>query len=481
MAASNGSEFFEYEIEAGHESFVRPSNADAVEEDESELLWAALERLPSQKRGNFALLRRSPSEFHGGGGGVVKGTETIDVTKLGRVDRQLVVKKALATNDQDNYKLLSAVKGRLDRVGLEVPKVEVRYENLSVKADVQTGSRALPTLLNVTRDVLEQLLTSLRIFRPKRHSLTILNDVSGYMNDLPRLEKEKNIHPSPEIDAFMKASSVRELIKPWWVWAFWVSPLSYGQRAISVNEFTATRWMKKDTIGNGTLGYNILLSHNLSIDENWYYIGVGVLLLYACLFNIIMTVAISYLNPLKKGQTVMTADTTEEISSEMNAKSQETSKTKGMILPFQPLTMTFHNVNYFVDMPKEMTAQGIPEKRLQLLGVEASIENSSIPPDGSQPLHFSSTFAQDASTQFRTCFWKQNLVYWRSPQYNAMRILFTTMSALIIGSAFWDTGSKRDSTQALTGLVELPYIAAQTIIYGTITYFMIHFERTVGM
>lgn len=32
------------------------------------------------------------------------------------------------------------------------------------------------------------------------------------------------------------------MIKPWWVWAFWVSPLSYGQRAISVNEFTATRW-----------------------------------------------------------------------------------------------------------------------------------------------------------------------------------------------------------------------------------------------
>ncbi|KAM7257705.1 hypothetical protein ACFE04_013446 [Oxalis oulophora] len=32
---------------------------------------------------------------------------TIYVTKLGRVDRQLVVKKALATNDEDNYKLLS--------------------------------------------------------------------------------------------------------------------------------------------------------------------------------------------------------------------------------------------------------------------------------------------------------------------------------------------------------------------------------------
>lgn len=30
----------------------------------------------------------------------------------------------------------------------------------------------------------------------------------------------------------------------------------------------------------------------------------------------------------------------------------EENKKKGMILPFQPLTMTFHNLNYFVDMPK---------------------------------------------------------------------------------------------------------------------------------
>ncbi|EPS59556.1 hypothetical protein M569_15249, partial [Genlisea aurea] len=40
---------------------------------------------------------------------------------------------------------------------------------------------------------------------------------------------------------------------------------------------------------------------------------------------------------------------------------------KGMILPFQPLAMTFHNVNYYVDMPKEMSAQGVQEKKLQLL------------------------------------------------------------------------------------------------------------------
>jgi hypothetical protein len=32
------------------------------------------------------------------------------------------------------------------------------------------------------------------------------------------------------------------MIKPWWAWGYWISPLNYGQRAISINEFTATRW-----------------------------------------------------------------------------------------------------------------------------------------------------------------------------------------------------------------------------------------------
>jgi hypothetical protein len=33
-------------------------------------------------------------------------------------------------------------------------------------------------------------------------------------------------------------------------------------------------------------------------------------------------------------------------------ESTKSSKKKGMILPFEPLIMTFHNVNYYVDMPK---------------------------------------------------------------------------------------------------------------------------------
>uniref|UniRef100_A0A5B7BKX4 Putative ABC transporter G family member 31-like n=1 Tax=Davidia involucrata TaxID=16924 RepID=A0A5B7BKX4_DAVIN len=1288
MAASNGSEYFELEIEAGNETFARPSNAESVKEDEEELIWTALARLPSQKRTNFALLRRSASESDDG----EQRTDTIDVRKLDRSNRELLVRKALATSEQDNYKLLLAIKNRLNRVGLEIPTVEVRFENLNITANVQVGSRALPTLVNYTRDSIEHVLTGLKIFRPKRHSLTILNNVSGfvkpgrmtlllgppgsgkstlllalagkldgslkksgnitynghkldefcvqrtsayisqtdnhiaeltvretldfaarcegasegfagYVKDLTRLEKERNIHPSPEIDAFMKASSVggrkhsvstdyilkvlgldvcsdtlvgndmlrgvsggqrkrvttgemvvgprktlfmdeistgldssttyqivkcvrnfvhlmegtvlmallqpapetfdlfddlvllseghvvyqgprtevveffeslgfrlpprkgvadflqevtsrkdqaqywadsskpyaflpvsaiveafrkskygrsvesslsvpydkskshrsalsktkfavsklelfrtcfarevllisrhrflyifrtcqvafvgvvtctmflrtrihptdeingnlylsalffglvhmmfngfselplmifrlpvfykqrdnffhpawawsvcswilrvpysvieavvwscvvyytigfapgagrffrfmfllfsvhqmalglfrmmasiardmiiantfassgllvifllggfiipKEMIKPWWVWGFWVSPLSYGQRAISVNEFTATRWMERSSMGNTTVGYNVLQTHSLPSENYWYWLGVGVLLLYSVIFNILVTLAMTYLKPITKVQAIIPLNVEEEKSAGDGGRSQQSElsplpvedgvRKKGMILPFQPLIMTFHNVNYFVDMPKEMSLKGIPEKKLQLLSnvsgvfspgvltalvgssgagkttlmdvlagrktggyiegdirisgypkeqrtfarisgyveqndihspqvtiweslwfssclrlpkevnkekrnefveevmklveldtlrhalvglpgssglsteqrkrltiavelvanpsiifmdeptsgldaraaaivmrtvrntvdtgrtvvctihqpsidifeafdelllmkrggrviyggklgkksqslinyfqgingiplipsgynpatwmleistpaaeerigqdfaeiyensekyreVEASIKHMSIPSADSEPLKFSSTYSQNALYQFRTCLWKQNLVYWRSPPYNVVRLFFTTISALIIGTVFWDIGSRRDTTQnllvvmgalyssclflgvnnsasvqpivsvertvfyreraagmyspfpyaAAQGLVELPYIAVQTMLYGVITYFMINFERTVG-
>ncbi|OMO84322.1 putative ATP-binding cassette transporter [Corchorus capsularis] len=114
-AASNGSEYFEFETEVvGETPFHRPSNAESVQLDEEELMWEALSRLPSVKRGNFAILKRTPSERHGGETGGSE-SETIDVTKLDRTRRELLVKKALATNDQDNFRLLSAIKERLDR------------------------------------------------------------------------------------------------------------------------------------------------------------------------------------------------------------------------------------------------------------------------------------------------------------------------------------------------------------------------------
>ncbi|XP_066345250.1 ABC transporter G family member 51 isoform X1 [Miscanthus floridulus] len=606
----------------------------------------------------------------------------------------------------------------------------------------------------------------------------------------------------------------KEAIQPWWQWAYWLSPLMYGQRAISVNEFSASRWSKVFGAGNNPVGFNVLTSHSLPTQDYWYWIGVCALLAYAVLFNALFTLALAFLNPLRKAQAIIPSNSeetkdalTDSVSdghaiAESNGRNYEVKGqiegelNKGMILPFQPLTMTFHNINYFVDMPKKMKARGVPEKRLQLLcevsgvfrprvltalvgssgagkttlldvlagrktggyiegdikisghkkeqrtfariagyveqndihspqvtveeslwfssilrlpkdistktrhefveevmalveldqlrhalvgkqgstglsteqrkrltiavelvanpsiifldeptsgldaraaaivmrtirntvdtgrtvvctihqpsidifeafdellllkrggrviyggslgvnsidmidyfqsipgvnhisegynpatwmlevttqaceeilgldfavvyknsdqfrEVEELIKESSIPAIGTEPLKFSSEFSRNFLTQFKACLRKQRLVYWRSPEYNVVRLFFTAIAAIIFGSIFWNVGMKRDTTEdlmlvmgslyaaclflgvnnassvqpvvstertvyyreraarmyssfpyaAAQGLVEIPYIAVQALIFGLITYFMINYERNIG-
>ncbi|RZC79069.1 hypothetical protein C5167_003836 [Papaver somniferum] len=168
----------------------------------------------------------------------------------------------------------------------------------------------------------------------------------------------------------------REDIYSWWIWGYWTSPLSYAQNAISVNEFLATRW--------GTGGETILKLRGLFTDESWYWIGIGVLAAYNILFNVLYTVALTYLNPLGKRQASISEEDKASNGEQSVKKRQPNIKVqdsgenkmtekKGMVLPFKPLGMAFENVNYYVDMPAEMKDRGFPEDRLQLLqGVTGS-------------------------------------------------------------------------------------------------------------
>jgi hypothetical protein len=75
--------------------------------------------------------------------------------------------------------------------------------------------------------------------------------------------------------------------------------------------------------------------------------------------------------------------------------------------------------------------------------VEASIRKYEQPSPGSQPLKFATLYSQNTWSQFEKCLWKQNILYWRNPSYNAIRMFFTILSALLLGSIFWNIGSKR--------------------------------------
>ena len=114
---------FDLASETGRDSFAKASNAEWVEEDEEELQMAALLRLPTQKRANLALVRKPSSDLDNNAGTRKSKMEQVDVRKLSRYHRERVVKEALATNEQDNYKLLSAIKERFDRYKMFMEKV----------------------------------------------------------------------------------------------------------------------------------------------------------------------------------------------------------------------------------------------------------------------------------------------------------------------------------------------------------------------
>jgi hypothetical protein len=51
--------------------------------------------------------------------------------------------------------LLQYTTACFNRVGIQLPKIEVRYDNLNVEAEAYVGSRGLPTLPNTYANVLE--------------------------------------------------------------------------------------------------------------------------------------------------------------------------------------------------------------------------------------------------------------------------------------------------------------------------------------
>ncbi|KAL8484024.1 hypothetical protein ACS0TY_026644 [Phlomoides rotata] len=64
---------------------------------------------------------------------------------------------------EDNGKFLLNIKERIDKVGIDLPTVEVRFEQLRVRCEAYDSSRALPTMFNLTENILEEIFTEEKI------------------------------------------------------------------------------------------------------------------------------------------------------------------------------------------------------------------------------------------------------------------------------------------------------------------------------
>ncbi|KAF3447187.1 hypothetical protein FNV43_RR12367 [Rhamnella rubrinervis] len=197
-------------------------------------------------------------------------------------------------------------------------------------------------------------------------------------------------------------------VKKWWKWGYWISPFMYGQNAISVNEFLGHSWSHIPPNQTEPLGILVLKSRGIFTEARWYWIGVGALIGYILLVNFLYTLALEYLDPIGKTKAVLSKEALDEknaiktgefmeLSSTGNSSTErgnESGRTillrtlsagvgnieetnqnrkRGMVLPFEPLLITFNEIKYAVDMPQEMKSQGVNEDRLELLkGVSGS-------------------------------------------------------------------------------------------------------------
>ncbi|XP_073153582.1 pleiotropic drug resistance protein 1-like [Henckelia pumila] len=163
----------------------------------------------------------------------------------------------------------------------------------------------------------------------------------------------------------------RESVKKWWIWGYYISPMMYAENAIMVNEFRGHSWIQVPANSNVSLGVQVLNSLGFFSDSYWYWIGAGALAGWMLLYNFCSVLALTWLNPLGKPQAIPLENSSESenqrgISTETNNREDQQSK-RGVILPFEPHSITFDEVTYAVDMPQEMKDQGASGERLVLI------------------------------------------------------------------------------------------------------------------
>ncbi|XP_058082635.1 pleiotropic drug resistance protein 3-like [Magnolia sinica] len=172
----------------------------------------------------------------------------------------------------------------------------------------------------------------------------------------------------------------RSSIPSWLKWGFWISPLAYAEIGLSINEFLAPRWQKILST-NTTIGHQTLISRGLNFDNYFYWISFGALLGFTILFNTGFTLALTFLNAPGMSRAIISHEKLLQLQGREDhsdvthlenpnttlSPDAQTKRTGRMVLPFEPLTIAFQDVNYYVDTPLEMREQGFTQKKLQLL------------------------------------------------------------------------------------------------------------------
>ena len=89
-------------------------------------------------------------------------------------------------------------------------------------------------------------------------------------------------------------------IPSYWVWAYWVNPLSYAFKALSLLEFSAPRWQTPFHDATNpdiqTLGDAVLDTVSLNISRHWIGFGYIGLACFIVAYNVLLILAMTFLS-----------------------------------------------------------------------------------------------------------------------------------------------------------------------------------------
>ncbi|XP_020424974.1 pleiotropic drug resistance protein 1 [Prunus persica] len=157
----------------------------------------------------------------------------------------------------------------------------------------------------------------------------------------------------------------QEDMNKWTLWGYYLSPFTYGLNAMAVNEFLGESWSQVPANSTEALGVLVLKSRGIFPEARWYWIGVAALIGFILLFNILFNLALQYLDPLEEAQAAVSNEALAATDGSKNAANR--TKQRGVVLPFESLSVTFDEIRYAVDMPQEMKDQGITDDRHEIL------------------------------------------------------------------------------------------------------------------
>ncbi len=147
---------------------------------------------------------------------------------------------------------------------------------------------------------------------------------------------------------------IRTSIPDYLIWVYYgLNPLSYGVRALCINELTQEQW--------GPAGYQVLNAFGLFSDWIWVWMAVVFNWGFLFMLTIVSALCLRYVNPpspvpsveaeAEKGSKLANIGATNSSSKTNNPAGERLKSREKVTVPFQPISLVCKDIKYYVPDP----------------------------------------------------------------------------------------------------------------------------------